>query len=276
MSTTYSVNGVALDNPAFGWSLLRRTQILTPISKRLASVVVPGRHGVIAGVPAFKNPPTATMVIRTPGEALEALYTLFEKNGGQGLLTLTDDSTRAAVFELSSIDPQGINHEDELVNVSVTLRFPTSDWRSTAYTTTSSMSVSSSVQEFDLFAGISADISDADIFVGGDFGNFEIEDSGSGSWIHTIKTWPHVSGTGLLYVGATGQAFRATTASPWVPTAEMSDYVDVSGGGFRLTPTWDSDPSDTISTLELTTTSQSGVTFRVRGYNAFALRNGEV
>jgi hypothetical protein len=273
----YSVNSVPLDNPTFGWSLLRRTQILTGVVKNLSSVSIPGRHGVLQGVPAFKDAPTSTLVIRTPGESLEALYALFEVNGGVGLLALTEDSTRAAVFELSSIDSQGINAEDELVNVSVTLRFPTADWRDTSLTTTSSASVTDPVQEFDLFAGISSDITDADIFVGGNFGNFELEDAGSGSWLKTIQTWPHVSNTGLLYVGATGQAFRATTAAPWTPTADMSGYVDVSGGGgFRITPTWASDPSDRIATLELTTTNQSGVTFRVRAYNAYAMRNGEV
>lgn len=272
----YSANGIALDDRTKNWRMLRGTQLITQVNKRLSSVTVPGRHGVVPGIQALKNAPTATIQIRCPGESVHLLYTIFEKNGGQGLLTLTDDTSRAAVFEVTSLDTQGITAFDELVTFTATVRFPTADWRETALSTMASTSVTDPVQEFQYFEGMTADIADMDIFVGGDFGNFELQDTVSGSWIHTAQTWPHVADTGLLYVGSTGQAFRAATASPWTPTADMSDYIDVSGGGFRITPDWDTDPSDTIGTLELTTTSQSGVTFRVRGYNAFTLRNGEV
>lgn len=273
----YSVNNVPLDNEDFGWSLLRRTQILTGVTKNLSSVAVPGRHGALPGVPAFKGVPSSTLIIRTPGVNLEALYALFEYNGGMGILQVEDDPTRAAVFELASIDSQGINAADELVNVSVTIRFPTADWRDTAATITAAASMPAPITTFDVLAGIGADITDADIFIGGNFGNFELKDVGSGSWLKSIATWPNVSSTGLLYVGATGQAFRATTAAPWTPTADMSSYVDVSGGGgFRIAPTWSTDPSARIAKLELTTTNQSGVTFRIRAKNAYSLRNGEV
>lgn len=273
----YSINGVALDNEIFGWSLLRRSQPLLGVTKELSSVSVPGRHGVLRGVPAYKGAPTVTLVIRTLGASLEALYATFEANGGTGLFSITADTDRSAVFELMSIDPQGINAEDELVNVSVTLRFPTSDWRATARTAVAPASVSTPVQDFTAFANIGSDITDGDIFVGGNFGNFQLIDAGSGSWVKTAITWPHVASTGLLYVGATGQAFRAATSSPWVPVTDMTNYVEVSGGGgFRISPTWTTDPSDRIAQLELTTTSQSGVTFGVRGFNAYALRNGDL
>lgn len=273
----YSVNGIPLDNETLGWSLLRRTQILTGVTKSLASVTVPGRHGVLQGVPAFKGTPTATLVIRTTGQGLEALYATFEVNGGRGLLTVTEDTTRAAVFELASISAEGLTAEDQLINVSVTIRFPTADWRDTGLTTTSAVTPSDPVEEFTVFAGIGSDIIDSDIFIGGNFGNFELRDTGSSSWLKTVATWPHTSGTGLLYKSSTGHAYRATTSDPWTPTTDMSNYVDVSGGGgFRISPTWTTDPSDRIATLELTTTNQSGVTYRVRGYNAYALRNGDI
>ena len=273
----YVVNEIPLDNPTFGWSLLRLSQPLTPLAKSLSSVQVPGRNGVLSGVPSFNNAPMKTLVVRTPGTSLEALYSLFTLNGGLGLFRLEDDTSRAAVFELASIDPQGINAKDELVNVTITMRFPTSDWRATAQTTLASTSVTTPVQNFDVLAGISSSIIDADIFIGGNFGNMELRDVNSGSWVKTIVTWPYVASTGILYVGSTGQAFRATTAAPWTPTADMSSYVDVSGGGgFRITPRWTSDPSDRIARLELTTTNQSGVTFRVRAYNSYALRDGGI
>lgn len=273
---SYTINEVPLDNDTFGWRVLRRTQALMGITRKLAAVEVPGRHGVLPGVPAFKGAPTATFVIRTPGTGVEPLYALLMKDEGNGYLRLTENDDRSAQFEIASIDAQGLTVMDELVDVSFTLRFPTADWRATAETT-EDFTVSDPVQSYEILAGIGADIIDADIFVGGNFGNFELYDTSSGAWLKTVKTWTHVSGTGLLYVGATGQAFRANTASPWTPLADVSDYVDVSGGGgFRITPGWTSDPSDRIAELELTTTNQSGVTFKVRANNAYALRNGEV
>lgn len=274
----YKVNGVALDDTSRGWYMLRRSQILNSVSKSLSAVSIPGRNGVLPGVPAFRGATTSMIVMRCPGTELENLYALFLQNGGTGLLELADDSSRVAVFELASIDPQGINAKDELVNVSITLRFPTAEWRDTTQTVSAPSSVTDPVETFDILPDISSDITDMDIFIGGNFGNFELEDVGSGSWLHSVLSWPYVAGTGLLYVGATGQAFRATTASPWVPVTDMSQYVDVSGGGgFRITPTLiGGDPSDRIAQLELTTTSQTSLTFGFRATNSYALRNGAV
>lgn len=273
----YTVNEIALDNPTFGWTLMRGTQLLNIITKELSSVGIPGRRGVLHGIPSYNGAPVATVVVRTGKAGLEPLYSLFTANGGNGVLRLTADTSRATEFELAAINPQGLIWEDELIDVTISLRFSTAAWRDTAATITSAVTPSGPVEAFTMLPGISADISDADIFVSGNFGNFELQDVGSGSWLKTVLTWPYVASTGLLYVGSTGQAFRATTAAPWTPTADMSSYVDVSGGGgFRITPTWSSDPSDRLASLELTTTNQSGVTYRVRATNAYELRNGAI
>jgi hypothetical protein len=214
-----------------------------------------------------------TLVIRTPLENLEALYSLFQKNNGTGTFSVEGDTSRAATFEVASMDPQGIDGGDERVNLTVTLRFPSADWRATALTTEGPVTPLSGVHDIEILTDISSEVTDGGVFIGGNFGNFELRDEGTGSWLKTVLTWPHVADTGLLYVGSTGQAFRATTAAPWTPTTDMSQYVTVSGGGgFRVSPTWDTDPSARMAKLKLTTTNQSGVTFRYRGYNAFAIR----
>lgn len=274
----YVINGVPLQNHTYDWRLLRRSQVIAGVVKNLTSVNVPGRHGVLPGVPSFNNAPTATLVVRGPGQYAEDLVNLFTMHGGRGVLRLEDDVTRAASFELASIDVQGLTAFDELVDVTATIRFPSSDWRATDRTVFGLATVTSVVQEFELLPGISADVVDMDIFVGGNFGNFELKDKASGSWVHTVKSWPHVSNTGLLYVGATGQAFRANSSAPWTPIADMTDYVDVSGGGgFHVSPDLIfGNPSDRIARVELTTTATSGVTFGFRAYNAFAMRNGGV
>lgn len=272
----YTVNEVELDNPDKGWRLLRRTQVVNAVNKNLSSVEIPGRHGVLQGIPAFNAAPTPTLVMRSSGKHLEELYALFSLNGGRGILRVTEDESRAAVFELASMSTEGITAGDELVTVTITLRLPTADWRSTNLIE-ETITVSGAVTNAELFEGISADIADAGIFVGGNFGNLNLTDIGSGSWIKTVKTWPNIASTGLLINTQTGQAFRATTANPWSPTDDMSEYIDVSGGGgFRITPTWDTDPSDRVAKLKLTVTNSSGVTFKVRALNAFAIRNGDI
>jgi hypothetical protein len=246
------------------------------VAKSLTNISVPGRPGVIPGVRADKTAPTVTLVVKTPGANLQTLYTVLNSNNGLGTLALEDDATRAATFELASITPSGRDAYDATVIVSFTLRFPTADWRDVSRTDSGSQNVSTAVQEFEVFDGITSDILDADIFVGGDFGDFEILDVNSGAWLHTTTSWTHTSGTGLLYVGSTGQVYRADASDPWTPTATIGGIVSASGGGFRISPYWDSDPTDTTGLLELTTTDQSGVTFRVRGYNAYDLRDGSI
>lgn len=274
----YTVNGVELDSyDTFGWYMLRRSQVLNDLVKQLTSVSVPGRPGVLSGIPAFANAHNVIIVMRCKGEALEALYTLFSQNGGVGTLELTDNNDRVAVFELASIESQGINAKDELITVSITIRFPTAEWRATSVTTQAPASVVNPIETFDILDGISSEIRDMDIFIGGDFDNFSLEDVGSGSWLHTTQTWPAL-GDGLLYVGSTGQAFVASSAAPWTPMDDASEFIDVSGGGgFRITPFLIAgNPSDRIARLELTTTSQTDLTFGFRATNAYVLRNGEV
>ena len=183
----YKVNGVNLDNDTFEWRLLRRSQPLTSIEKSLTTVSIPGRNGVLSGVPTFKNPVSTTLVVRCPSTSIETLYAVFELNGGVGVFSLAADSTREAVFELASINPQGINAEDELVNVSITIRFPSADWRDVNTTVSSPETPSGPVYNTTALTGIGSNVTDADIFIGGNFGNFELLDEGSGSWLK--QTW---------------------------------------------------------------------------------------
>lgn len=274
----YQINGVSLDNDQFGWRLMRSTQALSGVTKRLSNVEVAGRPGVLPGIPSFRGAAMPTFVVRTPGENVETLYALVEQNGGVGTLTLEDDPSRAAAFELASIAAVGLTAMDELVDVTITLRIPSGVWRAVSRTTVTPASLATAVVERDYMPGISAEITDGDIFIAGNFGNMQITDLGSGSWLKTVQTWPNVAGTGLLFVGATGQAFRSTTADPYTPTTDMSAYVDYSGGGgFRMTPfAVGGDPTNRVARLRIVTTNQSGVTIGLRAYNSYTLRNGGV
>lgn len=273
----YTVNGVELDNETYGWSLLRASQMLTGVTKNLNSTTVPWRNGVIPKIPASRGGVTTVIVVKTSGTNLDRLYRLFSINGGVGTLELTADNTRYALFELASIDSAGRTAEDESVVVTITVRIPTADWRSVAETVVAPATVADSPHAFTLLPGISAEVFDADIFVGGNFGTFQLVDSSTGSWLATRVAWPYVSGTGLLYQGATGRAFRSLVSDPWTPGADMSGYIDVSGGGgFRITPDDTAGIDSPHASLSLTTGSRTSLTFGFRAYNAFLLRNGDL
>lgn len=274
----YSVNGIALDNPGYGWTMMRASQVLTGLTKGLASVTIPGRKGVLSGIPSYAGAPTSTIVVKTHDVGLETLYRLFGQNDGVGFLTITADTSRSVLFEVASISPSGINGFDETILVTISLRHPTADWRDVALTTHAPATETNAIANYSILSGISSDISDADIFVGGNFTNFELDDVASGSWVKTVKTWPYVSGTGVLFRGSTGQAYRANVSAPWTPTADMTEYVDVSGGGgFRISPDPSGgDPSVGIASLKLITASQTSLTFGWRAYNSYLLRNGDI
>lgn len=274
----YIVNGVDLDNPDNGWRLLRRTQIINDLVKRLTNVEIPGRHGILPGIAAFRGVSSATIVIRATGDSVEALYALFAQNGGVGYLALSAAPDRQALFELTSIDTQGIDAMDALTNVTISIRFPTADWRDTDETVINPATVTDPIATIEVFDNIGAEVADADIFIGGNFGNFELTDQGTGSWLKTILSWPYVAGTGLLYVSSSGRAFRSNVSAPWVPLTEMTNYVDQSGGGgFRISPApVGGDPFTRRASLELVTSSQTSLTFGLRGRNAYLIRNGDV
>lgn len=272
----YSINGIELENPTFGWRFLRRSQALMNVGKELASIAIPGRNGVLAGVPTFKSAPTATFVIHSTGLGVEALYALLERNGGYGTLALTDDSQRNTSFELASITAEGISASDRLVDVSFTLRFPTADWRATSFTI-ENPTVSGTVTNADVFSDISSSIADADIFITGTFGKLRLDDIGSGSWLETVTSWVPAGGLGLLYNTSTGRTWTASTADPWTPITELGGYFNTSGsGGFRIAPTWSTDPSVRTGKVKLTLTTATSVTFKIRAKKAFALRDGSI
>jgi hypothetical protein len=220
---------------------------------------------------------TAVIVVKTPGVNLSRLYRLFSMNGGIGFLELTSDTSRAILFEVASFDSAGRTAEDETVVVTIAIRFPTADWRDVAQTVIAPSSITDSPHALHLFEGIEAEIYDADVFVGGNFGTFTLTDAGSGAWLSTRVAWPYVSGTGVLYQGSSGRAFRATVAAPWTPGADMSSYIDVSGGGgFRITPDATEGIDDPYANLSLVTGSRTSLTFGLRAANAYLLRDGDV
>lgn len=107
---TYSINGVPLDNPQFGWGLQASSDVLSAITRNAATLRPFGRDGV-ASLPAFADAVPLTFVVQTPREHVEALYALFNAD----VLEVSSDVVPGRVLEteLLSLSPSGFgaNHE---------------------------------------------------------------------------------------------------------------------------------------------------------------------
>ena len=263
----YAINGIPLDENLDGWRLLRSgTAVHGGITKSVSKVATPGRPGY-RPVPSVASEQTVVLRVRTPLDRMEELLSLAN---AAAVLTKVTDPTREAAVELLSAIPSSTFPMDALQDVTITLSAYEGAWRDVNLTTVGPLDVTTPTQTFTMFDGLSAPVYDADIFIGGVFDEFRLEDSG-GSWLQTSQPWPGSSTTGLLWVGATQQAFVADESNPWVPSADASQYVDASGNGnFRLTPAHVSGaPSDREVSLELTTLEQTDTTFMIRAKRAY-------
>lgn len=266
----YSINGVPLDeDDLHGWRVLRRgTNTQGGVTNRLNNTPVPGRPGYRPAPNTFAEQ-LIVFNVRTPRERLEELLALC---AAATTLTLTGDSSKEARVELTSAIPSSNAPADEWLDVSVSLIAYDGVWRDVSSSVIGPTDITGPTQTFTMLGDISAPIYDMDIFIRGVFGEFTLTDSG-GSFLKTVRAWPGSSGTGLLYVGSTGQAFLANESNPWVPVSDAGSYVDVSGnGGFRLTPKLvGGDPSDREVELSLTTLTQTSTTLRVRAKRAYRM-----
>jgi hypothetical protein len=158
-------------------------------------------------------------------------------------------------------------------DVTITLSAYQGVWRDKDKVTVGPVDITTPVQALNVLSGMSAPVYDGEIFLRGVFGDFTLVDTASGSWLKTARAWPGSSSTGLLYIGATQQAFSANESNPWVPVADMSGYIDVSpNGGFRMSPVFvGGDPADRRVELSLTTITQTSTTLRVRAKRAYRM-----
>lgn len=279
--TLYSINGVnmgrASANP-YGWAIMRAgTSQLGGITKALNKVEVPGYDGYFPG-PSTRTDQILVFNIRSPRQHVETLLALLSTPGYDanfptlGSIQLNTASGKAAYFELASAIPQSDYGNDEIVTVTATLNIPAGAWRDTSATVTD-VSITTNPQVVtSIGSGISLPIADAEIFISGDVGTMQITDS-AGSWLRTTSAYTFASGSGLLYQGSTGRAYRATTGSPWTPTADLGFAVDVSGGGFRMTPYFDFNaPATRSARLTVLSTLLSSVAIKVRWRGSYALK----
>lgn len=268
--TGYSINGVPLQNDAYGWKILREgTQTNAGMTNTLSKVPVPGRPGYNPA-PSTYTEQLIIFAIRTPRTGLEALLTLA---AAATSLTRTDDPTKEMYVELASALTSGDAPMDSMFDVTISLSGYQGVYRDVTSTITGPTVISTPTATLDVFAAMSAPIFEADIFMRGQFGQFVITDAG-GSVLKTISTPPgQLSTNGILWLGASQQAFVANESSPFTPLTDASAYVDQSAnGGFRIMPQMVSgNPTVRKGTLTITTLTQTSTTIRVRGKAAYRM-----
>ena len=272
--TGYSLNGIALHDRTRGWAILRAgTNTQGGITKTLSKALVPGRPGYRPGPSTFTEQ-ALVFVVSCTRDGLDSLLTLCD---AATTLTRTDDPTKVAYVELASAIPSGDAPMDASFEVSITLIAYEGAWRDVAHLSPSldgsqSTTIGSASQVLTMAAGISAPITDMEIFIGGEFNQLTLTDS-KGSYIKSARQFLGTVNHGMLYRGATGEFYQSLLSSPWVPQSDASQYFDVSGnGGFRLTPDLVSgNPANRQVKLTLTTLQQTSVTFRIKAKRAYRM-----
>jgi len=280
-NTLYTINGVNMGAPsanAFGWGVMREgTNQLGGITRSINKITAPGYDGYFWS-PSTRTDQILIFNIRTPRENLEALLAVLANTGydpsfpNLGKIELSTASGKAAYYELASAIPSSDFPNDSIVIVTATLNIPYGGWRDSA-TTETTTSVTTNPQTITTIGNeISLPISDMDVYIGGNVGTMQITDS-AGSWLKTTSSYTYASGYGIFFQGSTGLAFQATDGSPWVALSSLGAAVDVSGGGFRMTPKFNpTTPNTRSAELTVLSTLLSGISLKVRWRGAYVLR----
>ena len=281
VDTKYTINGVSMGRGSMnsmGWAIMRSgTAQLGGITKDINRVVVPGYDGYFQA-PSTRTEQVLVFNIQTPRENLEALMAVLEHVGYDaafprlGKIEVSVAEGKAAYYELVSAIPSSDQPSDRMVQVTATLNIPYGGWRDED-TTQTDVNITTNPQVITTIGfGISLPIRDMDIFIKGNVGTMQITDSG-GSWLRTTGDYIYSAGNGIFYQGSTGRAFLATDSSPWTALSDIGFAIDVSGGGFKMTPKFDpTAPNTRSASLTVLSTLLSSVALKVRWRGAYVLK----
>lgn len=256
----YSLNGVALDNDTFKWSLQDSTEPYLGVSRRVADLSVAGRDGNVP-VPSSADSPVMSLVIRTDDIHLDALLALLESP------TLTiSRPLRWADVEFLSASPRIVGGMLGIIDVTVLLRFYGMFWRDFA-ATTETFTIPDADETFTVMSGLSAPVRDAIIRVGGSVTGLKVT-AANGSFFSYAPNVP--AGSFLRFEAATGRAF-VTTSDTWTGGTEVTGSIVNGPGPYFLDaiPVF-TDPTTRATTFRVTTSARAGTPqFAVRGKRAY-------
>jgi len=263
-AAVYSINGINISkNITRQWFWRNGSKVIMDLAKSTIDLRLPGRNGN-RRVPSVYNSPVIAIKIYTPRENYEALMSLMTQR--VTYLTSTQKVGRELELEYLSSSIESYD-KDQFYDVTFLMRVNDVFWRDQVETEYS-FPITTATQYFDVFPGLSGEISDGLLFIGGNFGQMEIYDS-AGSWVKTTGGGWAGTTSGLLYDIKTGQAWRSTTTLPWVPVTDRSKSVDVSAfTGFQIVPYF-TDPATRKGYLKVITQVQTSTVFKLKTRGAY-------
>ena len=258
MITTFTANGVDLDDNPMGTHLLDSSSPRAGIERRVTTASRGRRDGNKA-VASSNESPVLALVVRVPQASEDAFLALMDSAS----LTLGHRGWVAQVELLGASPALGFNFTD----YTCTFRFPDMFWRDPADTTTAALAIASASVTADIFADISAPIRDGMVRIKGGITNPRFTDSG-GSFFQYTGVVP--AGSWLRYEMATGRAFTTTT-DVWVGGTQVTAAITNGPSVYplELVPVF-TDPLTRSARFVLSSTARTGTaTVEVRGKRAF-------
>jgi hypothetical protein len=259
--SSYSIDGIALQNPDRGWIFRGPSKPLSNLTLRRPTLQAPGLPGVMPDPDdALQNldPPMPTLMVQTPRAEYETLLALFTRGR---MLSITDHPGREAAFELLSTSHDGYGNGDEIIDVTATIQLPGVFWRDTDERTfTQALTSASHTVDLWQMTGL---VTDAVIRVKAPFTGLRVE-SGS-AWM----TFASLTTGYLRYECATGRAYTTSTDT-WTGGTAVGGTVDADGPGdkFGIFPTT-IDPFTSKGRVVVTTATRgAGAQIQVRGKGA--------
>lgn len=260
---SYSIDGIALENPMMEWIFRGPSRPLSGLSVRRTALVLPGLPGVLPDPDdALVNlePPMPTLMVQTPRKHYDALLSLFADGS---VMSITDQPHREAPFELLTSSPEGYGNGDEIIDATFTVQLPGVFWRDTA-TTTKQADLTGASVTVDPWE-MSGLVTDAVIRVRGPVSGLTITSRSA-----SIAYSPALpSGSFFRYECATGRAF-VTTTDTWSGGTSVGGSVVADGPGdkFAIFPTR-IDPLTRAGRITVgTSTRGTGARVEVRGKGA--------
>lgn len=254
----YSVNGVPLRNPEFGWRIDKESVFVSDYVARSVSLITPGRAGVWTLPPQPMDATNNKIVIRTPKATRRRLRALLM----QPSILLTPDANPTVGIQLEylSVASEMWLPAERVMKLSFLLRANDVYWRDLIEATSTPVALGASTT-VPVMHGLSAPVTDAIVRIKGGTTGLVVRDS-QGSFFSYAAALP--SGSYLRYESADGGAAFITTTDTW--TGGTPVIVDSGPDPFTLNYKYG---ITLAAELNITTTARTGSpTVEVRGRRA--------
>ena len=264
----YSLNGVPLDNPTYGWTMLADSDPMAGYVARLNNLEQDGIDGDFE-LPSSLESPMPSIRVESPKAHFERLRLLVQQKTLY-LSRTSDPSRRRKVQFVTDKSPEIFGDDEAIGHFGIMLRANDVYYRDTAEITTAPASIGAAgsgslTVGVDLFTGMSAPVTDAVYRIKGGWTQLLITDT-EGQSFYYGGTLPN--GSYMRFESKTGLVF-VTTSDTWeAGTNVTADSRNGPGPGyFGLSPVY----GDTFKgRVTVRTLARVGTpTLEVRGRRAF-------